>query len=153
VVHEGKKHTVVHFRPKLNLTRVILQRAHEWHWLVPDNYMTRFLCGHWALQDHGYLSRPVTPGMFEQALTNLQRMDIVLVLEEAHKPEVGALLAALGLSPFGLNPAARSELANLYNVTGTILEQVVSWHSYDMQLYSYARKRHEELLHAWKKVK
>jgi hypothetical protein len=152
-VHEGKQYSVPHFRPKINMTKVIKERAHEWHWLVPDNYMTRFLYGHWSLQDYGYLSRPVTPGMFEQALANLQRMDIVLALEDAMTAETGELLTAVGLSPFNMNPDARADLKNMHNVTGAILQQVVSWHSYNMQLYSYARQRHAEVLQAWKKLK
>lgn len=162
VLHRHVQHGLADFNEKLqlpiaNLSDVILQNADTPYWMnVPDNYMTRYLAGTSKTSLFEWVSQPATHHMYERALANLDRMDVVLVLERAQEPGVDLLLRAFGLPPF--SEATRegtrvSSLPSAYNLTKPAQALLDERHKYDWLLYQRALQRQKQITTAFNELK
>ncbi|KAL4458052.1 hypothetical protein ABPG75_012917 [Micractinium tetrahymenae] len=124
---------------------------------IVDNYLTRYAAGWsvlgsptkagvWGVRD----VPPLTWRHFQRALHNLERMQVVLILEEIDA--AAPLLRALGLPPYSSETRAGTNFSTLRTprqLSQRAQRHLERQHEWDLMLYAWARQRHRRTVEAF----
>jgi hypothetical protein len=143
-----RKHTVaevVNF-----LEDKILHSPVDFKTILPDNIFTRILSG-------THITTTITDKEFRSALDNLNRMDVILNIENFHQDEefVKSVLNFESMfDGFILGNRSTVPLSAVYNSLSSEASFIVRQrHQWDLMLYMHGLSEYEATLTAWKYLK